>query len=82
MIKENYKVWVFYIVIILFCILMFGSGYFTHMKQIQKQNGISFYCNEYTSRNLNRNGCEANITMPYNISINIKSNFDVLKITT
>ena len=87
-INDNFKVWIFWsvfiltlLVFILTLLLGIVFGYLYEGTQIERDHGVSFECNEYTSNHLRRNGCQANITIPgSNITMQIKSNFDSIKV--
>ena len=79
-IANNKQTWLFFIFFVLVVGISFAMGFITHMINVNNQDGIQFNCNGYTSKQLGRNSCSANITMPYNITIQIVSNFDELKI--
>ena len=80
-IRSNTHVRVFFMFFMLFGIICFASGWISKTNQIEKQMGISFECNQYISKSLNRNGCHANITIPsVNVTLQLTSNFDKLKV--
>lgn len=79
MINNNF--WLYMIFIVLCLIFGIIMGYIYHGMVIEKTIGISFDCNKYISNYFNRDGCNANITLPnVNATILVKSDFDSIKI--
>lgn len=73
------------ILIGIFCLVLFlvgyGSGYLQKSANIRDGLGIEFNCNAYTTRDLQREGCQANITIPdKNVTIIMNSDYDSIKI--
>lgn len=79
--KKYNGLWVYMIFIVLCLIFGIVIGFIYHGMTIEKTMGISFNCNRYTTIDTHRNNCNANITIPsQNITMNINSDFDEIKI--
>jgi hypothetical protein len=66
-------------VMLVFCIGWLAC-YIGQAEKYDKESGILFECNLYTSKALNRSYCFFNLTLPTNTTIQYISNFDKLKI--
>jgi len=84
MIKENWKVWVFFCFFMLTVIISYSSGYITKKIEIQKQQGIELSCYRLTDDfKVKNNQCNATIEVqPSNVTLKITSTFNNIKVIT
>ena len=73
---KNKTTYIIYVMLILFLIVGFISGFITAMNYFDNKDGFIVKCNPYTSRELSREGCNATIKLNNNLTIELNSNFD------